>query len=333
MLRWGIVGVGRVSAHMATAIAQSESGELVGVVGRRPERAEEFAAKYQAQTYASVSDLSDKVDVVYVASPNSMHRDHVLAAATKGIHVLCEKPLASSVSDATAIVQACKENDVVLGMGVQYRQHPAHRHIRDEVRAGSIGAPIFADASVHLPPLDIPDWYDDQAVAAGGVLPMSGVHRIDLLRYVLDAEVVAVSAIQRTRRASRPFEDTVAGILEFDSGAIATIRFAMEARSDGEGVSVNGESGWLRAERTTSSWWAEGQSALRGQTTDADIDFTYEPLNLYRLQVEEFNAAVESGSSFSSSGLDGVQAAVITDAIFQSALVGERVTIQRGDHE
>jgi 1,5-anhydro-D-fructose reductase (1,5-anhydro-D-mannitol-forming) len=329
MVRWGIIGVGRVAEQMATAINASPSATLTAVAGRDPARAADFAGRHSTDAVSDVEQLADEVDVVYVASPNALHLEHVQIAASHGAHILCEKPLANTPAEARQIVSICREARVRLGMGVQYRQHPAHRAMRDAITSGEIGAPVFADAAVHLPPMPTPQWYQDQKVAAGGVIPMSGVHRIDLLRYVLDADVVAVSALLRTRATGRPYEDTVAALLEFDNGTIATLRFAMEARSDGEGISVNGQDGWLRAERTTSSWWSDQPAALLGATTGGSIAQEFATVDLYRRQVDEFSTAVTENVPFSSTGVDGVRAAEITEAIHLAAERGQRTAVAR----
>lgn len=327
MVRWGIVGAGRVADQMAAAINASQT--LVGVVGRNPDRAQAFAEKHQTTTFDSISTLAGEVDVVYIASPNAFHLEHVTAAAEQKAHVLCEKPLANTVDDARRIVAVCAHNDVQLGMSVQYRQHQAHRNMRFLIAHGDIGTPVFADAAVHLPKMETPSWYQDQSIASGGVIPMSGVHRLDLLRYVLDDEVTAVLAVERSRLKGSVYEDTVACILEFARGTIATVRFAMEASSEGEGISVNGDRGWLRAERTTSSWWSSQSAALKGQTLDGAVDEEHPLTNLYQSQVIEFSQSVQTGTKFSSSGLDGVRAAEITEAINRSAAQERRILIGR----
>jgi len=329
VLRWGIIGTGRVAEQMAAAINSCTVATLAGVVGRDPAKTADFAGRYGTTSVSTVTALASSVDVVYIASPNALHAEHVTTAASVGAHILCEKPLANTPSQARELVAACNAAEVKLGLGVQYRQHPAHRRMRTSIASGEIGMPVFADAAVHLPPMPTPQWYEDQAIAAGGIIPMSGIHRIDLLRYVLDAEVVAASALQRTRAAGRRYEDTVAALLEFDNGTIATLRFAMETRSDGEGISVNGESGWLRAERTTSSWWSKQPSALVGDGEAGPIHEEYVSVDLYALQVEEFTTAIRSNLPFSSSGLDGVRAAEVTEAIHLAAERGHRTTVAR----
>lgn len=322
MVRWAMIGAGRVNSQMASGIHRANNAQLVGVFSRTPEATAQFALDHEISTiYPTLDDLlaDDGVDVVYVASPNSTHRDHVIAVAAAGKHVLCEKPMSNMVADCLEMIAACDNAHVVLGIAFQYRQHPAHRAIRELVTGGDLGIAVFADAAVHVPPLVVPKWYFDQSVAVGGVVPMAGVHRIDLLRFVLNSEISVVQSVMRRRNPDRPFEDTVAAILEFESGAIATVRFALDVMSAGDGVTVQGTTGWASAIRTTSQWWASDGGEL-ASSLDGETNSTVFPKqDLYRFQVEEFSGAVKGDNEFSATGQDGLRSVEAADALFTAA--------------
>src|SRR3954451_16380688 len=134
--RWAFIGAGRVSRQMADAVGRADGAQLKGVLSRRPETAEAFARDHgAATTYASLEALlaDPDVDIVYVASPNGLHPQHVVAAAEAGKHVLCEKPMANDAGGCLAMIDACARAGVQLGIGFQYRQHPAHRRVRELV--------------------------------------------------------------------------------------------------------------------------------------------------------------------------------------------------------
>ena len=330
--RWAFIGTGRVSRQMADAVGRAEGAQLHGVLSRRPETAAAFARDHGATaTYASLEALlaDPEVDVVYVASPNGLHREHVVAAAGAGKHVLCEKPMANDPGDCLAMITACTRAGVRLGIGFQYRQHPAHRTVRELVARAELGRPVFADAAVHVPRLATPGWYDDPSMAGGGVLPMAGVHRIDLLRFVLGAEVAEVSAFLGARDAGRPYEDTVAALLRFEDGIVATVRFALDAASPGDGVAVSGESGWARAERTTSQWWGADGGELSWSGSGGSGAEAFALQDLYVSQVTSFTAAVEGGGRFEADGVDGLRAAEVTTALRRSAETGAVVPVER----
>jgi predicted dehydrogenase len=216
---------------------------------------------------------------------------------------------------------------VKFGVGFQYRQHPAHKKIKSLVSNGDLGELVFADSAVHLPPMPYPAWYSDQDIAGGGVLPMTGVHRLDLLRYVLGAEVTEVSAFVEKRDQTLPFEDTVTAMLKFDSGVSATVRFSMNASSSGEGISVNGRSGWAVAKDTTSQWWSKKPSSIEFQSSTQTQSHTYSEPDLYQLQVEDFNNWVAGKSEFACLAIDGLRAIEVTLAIRESSLRNQPVKI------
>lgn len=329
---WAFIGAGRVSRQMADAVGRADGALLQGVLSRGPESAQAFTRDHGAvTTYVSLAAMlaDPDVDIVYVASPNGLHREHVAAAAEAGKHVLCEKPMANDAADCLAMIDACARAGVQLGIGFQYRQHPAHRRVRELVAHDDFGRPVFADAAVHVPQLTTPDWYEDPAMAGGGVLPMAGVHRIDLLRFVLGAEVTEVSAFLAARDARRPYEDTVAALLRFDNGAVATVRFALDAVSPGDGVTVSGERGWAQAARTTSQWWGVDGGELSWSGDDGTGAESFAMQDLYVSQVTSFMAASDGVGRFAADGVDGLRAAEITTALRTSAETGSAVRVER----
>lgn len=330
MIGWGVIGTGRVANQMAGGILRAKGAALVAVVSRSVAQGTAFAAEHGvANVYTSVEEmlLDGAVDVVYVASPNSLHGGQVSLALYSGRHVLCEKPLANDVVSCLDMISLAGDRGRLLGVALQYRQHPAHREIRDVLASGAFGEAVFADAAVHVPDLPVPEWYSNHDAAGGGVPPMAGVHRIDLLRFVLGAEVVGVNSVVRTRAPGRAYEDTVGALLEFDNGCLATLRFGMNVMGPGDGVSVAGTDGWANAVRTTSQWWSDDGGELSMNLKGSNRLATYPKQDLYRLQAEEFSDAVTGDATFAATGVDGLRAAEITAAIFLSARTHRRVSV------
>jgi predicted dehydrogenase len=321
MHNWALVGTGRVSEQMAASINKSADAKLLAVFSPTKANREKFAAKYEVPNcYESLEEMlaNPEVEIIYIASPNNMHEEHVRMAAAASKQILCEKPLANDLATAKRMIEYANAAGIKFGVGFQYRQHPAHKKIRELVRSGELGEVVFADSAVHLPPMPYPSWYSDQEIAGGGVLPMTGVHRLDLLRYVLSAEVTEVSAFVERRDPALPFEDTVTAMLKFDTGVSATVRFAM---------SVNGRSGWAVAKDTTSQWWSKKPSSIEFQSTTESKSATYVEPDLYQLQVEDFNNWVADKSEFACLALDGLKAIEVTLAIRESSLQNHPVKI------
>lgn len=331
-MRWAMIGTGRVNEQMATAIQNSSTSSLQGVYSRSSEKVKSFVQTHGGKrAYLSLEELlaDEEVEVLHIASPNTFHLEHVLAAAAAGKHVMCEKPLANDVQSCVEMIEACRSAKVRLGVGFQYRQHSAHRKMRALVADQKFGEVVFADAAVHLPPMTIPAWYQDQTIAGGGVLPMSGVHRLDLLRFVIGSEVAEVSAFMDNRLSNGKFEDVVAAMLRFENGVIATVRFTLEARSSGEGISINARNGWAVARGTTSQWWGLGNGDLE---ISLDGNITQEEIvskDLYELQVQDFESVIAGGGEFFASGTDGLRAVEISLAINESSATGKVIKVLR----
>ncbi len=140
--RWGIAGFGWVARdHMAPAIAAS-GGELAAVADVSP-AARASAEALGAHAFTEVGEMLavERLDALYVATPNHLHLAPVRAAAKAGIAVLCEKPMAASLADAEAMAQAVEQAGVLYGTAFDQRRHPAHTALRDAVAAGAIGRP------------------------------------------------------------------------------------------------------------------------------------------------------------------------------------------------
>src|ERR671919_2034727 len=145
---WGIVSTGKhPDLKIAPAMAEAGGGELVGVYSRDQGRADEFAQKHGARAaYSKLDDLlgDSRVDGVFVSSPNALHAEHVVQAAQAGKHVLCEKPMATTVADAVRMVQACRRAGITLGVAFNLRQHPGYIRARELVAAGTLGRIVLA---------------------------------------------------------------------------------------------------------------------------------------------------------------------------------------------
>ena len=249
-LRWGLIGASTIAAqHMIGAI-RANGGDVVAVMSASAERAKAFAAKHDIRR--STTELAalvggDDIDAVYISTTNELHRDQALAAADAGKHVLCEKPLALTLADARAIVHACRARGVTLGTNHHLRNAATHRAMREAILSGRIGRPLFARVfhAVYLPP-HLQGWRIDKPEAGGGVVLDITVHDADTLRFVLDSEPVAVSAMtSRGGMAHEGLEDGVMGVVRFANGALAQFHDAFTTRYATTGFEVHGDEGSL----------------------------------------------------------------------------------------
>ncbi len=328
-LRWGLVGASTIAAqHMIDAF-RANDGEVVAVMSTNADRAAKFAHEHRiARATTSLDDLaqSNDVDAVYISTTNELHRDQVFAAAKAGKHVLCEKPLALTLGDARAMVAECHARGVILGTNHHLRNAATHRAMRDAVHAGRIGKPLFARVfhAVYLP-THLQSWRIEKPEAGGGVVMDITVHDADTLRFVLDDEPLAVSAMTSHGGMSREgLEDGVMGVLRFSNGLLAQFHDAFTTRYAATGFEVHGELGSLIG-RDCMTQAPKGDVLLRSAAGEESLKISHE--NLYARSVRLFGDAVAGRGAPSASGEDGVKSLSVAVATLEAARSGAETAI------
>jgi 1,5-anhydro-D-fructose reductase (1,5-anhydro-D-mannitol-forming) len=331
ILGWAILGTGRfASARIAPALNKARGCRAVAVISRDRLRAEAFAAEYgipRAYDGLSAALADPAIEAVWVATPHALHREAVLACARAGRHILCEKPLATSVADAAEMVRACRQAGVKLGTGYHLRHHPLHIEARRLLAAGRAGAVIAADAEWSLPPRsdqESADWRWDPAVSGGGILTGTGIHALDLLRFVLDDEIVSVSSIMDPLPSQETVERRAACILRFRRGVIGVIRCYRDVRSPSNDLVVECRSGAVRV-RNSLDEQARGSIELTG-VGDALAGLPAGS-DLYALEAEAFARSIAEGNEPNASGTDGLRVVEATVALYESATSGRMVRL------
>jgi len=141
-IRFGVLGTGRITRKVGPAIARTPGAELAAVGSRDAERAAAWAAEHgAARSYESYDALLDdpNLDAVYIALPPALHREWTVKAAERGLHVLCEKPLAATLDDAVAMAEACRRHNVQLMDGVMWVHTPRAAMMRAVLDSGELG--------------------------------------------------------------------------------------------------------------------------------------------------------------------------------------------------
>ncbi len=319
---WGLVGASTIaSEHVIDAIRAQDGHGVVGVMSSNLERGVAYAAKHRIPvSYDSLEALLADPDVhaVYISTTNELHRDQVLAAAAAGKHVLCEKPLALTLADARAMVDACRHAGVVLATHHHLRNAATHRKIRDLVQSGAIGKPLFARVfhAVYLPP-HLQGWRIDKPDAGGGVILDITVHDADTLRFILGSEAVeAVAMSQATALTQGGLEDGVMAVLRFDNGVLAQLHDAFTVRHAGTGIEIHGESGSIVG-RNVMTQRAVGEVTLRTAAGIEEVPVDHE--NLYARGLAAFAAALRGESRPSATGEDGVRSLAVALAVLQAS--------------
>jgi len=329
-LRWGIIGIGNiVQGTMAPAMVAEPECELVAAVSRDQGRADAFAAEFGAKyAYTDYDEMlaNPEVDAVFIATPNALHAEQVLAAAEAGKHVLCDKPMALTVEDAIREVEACHAAGVKFGINFHNRHLPWVQETARLVAEGAIGEvlTVQVEAGAGLRPPG-GDWRGDPELAGLGTLYNVGVHVLDFLRVILDAEPVEVTAMFDDEGGRYAVETQVLALLRFDNGTRAYVNCNQSIPHPHNDIAVYGSRGRITGLNLTRSR-IDGDLEL---LTDEETVVTPFPSpGAHRRCLAAYTKAVLDGEEPNASGLDGLRSMELCDAIARSVRERRMVEVE-----
>jgi 1,5-anhydro-D-fructose reductase (1,5-anhydro-D-mannitol-forming) len=332
MIRWGLIGASTIAHEWVIDAIRASGAEIVAVMSTNEERGKKYAADHNIPRSVTALDAlvgDPDVDAVYISTTNELHKDQVLAAAKAGKHVLCEKPLATSLADARAMVEACRAANVVFATNHHLRNAASHTAMREAIAAGKIGTPLAAKVfhAGYLPP-HLQGWRLDRPEAGGGVILDITVHDTDTLRYVLGDDPVEVTAFaQKSGLAKAGLEDAVMGVMRFRSGVIAVFHDGFTTKYAETGFEVHGTEGSLVG-RNVMTQKPIGTVTLRNADGETELELDHK--NLYETGIAKFHAAIAGNGHPAASGEDGLWSLAAGLAVTQAARTGTAQTIDPG---
>jgi UDP-N-acetyl-2-amino-2-deoxyglucuronate dehydrogenase len=251
-INYGLIGCGRIGQRHAEQMTRT--GKLVAVCDTMESRANDFATNYKVRAYSNhieMFEAESQLNVVSVCTPNGNHAEHSIAALNRGIHVICEKPMALEIADCSSMIKAAIENDRVLFVVKQNRYNPpvaAIKKLMDQGRLGkvySVQLNCFWNRNKEY----YQDSWRGDTNLDGGTLFTQFSHFIDLI-YWLFGEVDEVSAMTSNfaHQGVIDFEDTGVALLKFRTGAIATLNYTVNSfRKNMEGsLTIFAEKGTIK---------------------------------------------------------------------------------------
>lgn len=224
----GLIGGGNISATHARAARALSGVEIAAIYGTNGERVERLCAEHGAKAYSNFEKFLEHrpLDMVAIGSPSALHATQGIAAARRALHVLTEKPIDISTSQADALIAETTKAGVKLGVFFQDRFKPDILRVKQWMDASVLGRPILADARVKwFRPSDYyadSRWRGTLSLDGGGALINQAVHTVDLLLWLF-GDVVSVQAGSRTALHEIEAEDTLVALLEFASGALGVL--------------------------------------------------------------------------------------------------------------
>ncbi len=334
-LGWALVGIGHhADKFVAPAFGKARTAELVAVFSRDAERGRAFAEKHgAARAYDSLAALLEdpRVDAVFLCSPNHVHKEQVLLCAAAGKPALCEKPLSASVEECRDMVDTCKRAGVKLGVGFHLRHNPVHTKLRDLVADGAIGDLTFAEVHYfHVTAgseakRELPAWRRDPAIAGGGRFQGTGLHAVDLLRFVTGREIAELTAFADAGWGATGYEKLITAAVRLGGDVLASLSSG-PMRYPFNALTVYGSTGTLRATGSVGNYGGGRLEHVTDRGTEA-VDFG--PTDVYADQLDAFADAIRRDAEPSASGIDGLKNAQISASVYRS--LRERATVSLED--
>ena len=228
---WCVIALGRISMdHFMPGMKMSQTGKIVALVSGHRDKAEKQAAIYGVPSsaiysYENMDAIRDnpEIDAVYIALPNSMHAEFTIRAAKAGKHVLCEKPMATSVADAKSMIDACKAANKKLMIAYRCQFDPEHLKAIEMIRSGQLGQ-VQAIESAFGFNIAAGEWRLNRKLAGGGPLMDVGVYCLNASRYLTGeepAEIKAYSSVIDHDGRFDTVEENVSWTMKFPSGIVA----------------------------------------------------------------------------------------------------------------
>jgi predicted dehydrogenase len=289
-VRWGVIGPGAIAAGFADAMEMVQGGEIVAVASRALQRADAYGDRYGVETrYGDYAALAEdpRVDVVYVATPQSRHAEDAITMLRAGKHVLCEKPFALNAAQAQRMVAEARVGGLFLMEAIWSRFLPSYRALVDAVGSGRIGESLLVEADFGFRrPLD-PDHRLFRADLGGGGLLDLGIYPLQLCTLLLGPveDVAAEGVIGETG-----VDEAVAAVLRHRSGGLGVIKAALRINMACS-ARVSGAEGVI--EIPAFMHCPNGIRVLSPAGID-DIDASYEGNGL-RFEIDEVHRCLADG--------------------------------------
>ena len=336
---WGVIGACGIAKRrtIPEGIVPAANTTLEALTDIDLEGARAMAEQFGGRAYAAIGELlaDPAVQAVYIATPNHLHKEHVLAAAAAGKHVLCEKPLALTTPDIQQMIAACKQADVLLCCGFMMRYNVYHQAFRRMIADGRLGIPVHARGQMtswhppggghwrHLPK------------AGGGCVTDVASHVIDVMEMIFGrTRRIFCQVFNRVHDSQ--VEDT--GLLQvvFASGvpAIIDVSFCVPSKANEYVLELYGSNGAVKCKYTLCQRsGGEVRACLIEDLGDFEAQenarytggyqpFELQPVSTYQAEIEAFTQAILDGAPSPIPGEDGLWNHLVIEAAYESARTG-----------
>lgn len=314
-----LLGLGKYSEEqLAPALEKTQRCRLAGIITGTPEKAAKWKEKYKIpdkniynyQNMDSIRDNPD-IDIVYVVTPNALHATYTIRAAKAGKHVICEKPMATTVPDCEAMIAACRQAGKMLSIGYRLHFEPHHRTFMEFAKKKTYGD-IRKIVAENAQEMEKGVWRLDRERSGGGPLMDLGIYCVQGALYSAGVNPVRVSAKEGPKTDTDKFAEVEQSIdfqLEFPGGAIASCRTAYVGKANR--LRVEAQKGWYELEP------AFEYVGIKGKTTQGSMGLENVPQQT--LQMDDFADCVLHNKPTRVPGEMGLRDVKILMAIYEAA--------------
>ena len=318
LVRTGVVGVGAMGQHHARIWATMPGSQLVGVADPNAERAREIAARHDVPAYTDYHDLLGRVDAVSLAAPTTLHHGIALDCLAQGVHLLVEKPLAATLSEAQALAQAAQQAGVVLQVGHVERFNPTFTELANVLS----GRQIVAIDAHRLSP------FATRASDVSVIYDLM-IHDLDLVLTLVNAPLADIKAVGR--RVRSPKLDHAIALLTFADGCLASLSASKITQHKIRRLSVTCVDAFIVADLLARTVMIYRQSAADYLTHHSEVLYRQEgvieqvyvpPVEPLYAELQHFATCVREGCEPRVSGKDALQVMELAEKIEAQVLAG-----------
>jgi predicted dehydrogenase len=323
MLRIGMIGAGTIAEMHAGNLTRIDGVTITGAVDISKDRAGEFVARFGGRQFDGFEDLLAECDAVYICTPPQHHREPSVLAAKAGVHVFCEKPLATTVDDALAIEKAVVDSGITYMVGFNMRYSPAFPHIKNMIDDGVLGDiySFWGTRVLWLPHLP-PNWRTNPKFICGMTIE-SLSHDFDVLRWMAGDVVAATGLVATSRPDLDGYDNILSTFLNLESGGMASFHSSWASHVHFSQYGIIGTKGSIAFD------WEKVRIKTEADSNERTLEFKNPSDNVesHRRETEHFIDCLKNGKTPNIGVSDGVGTVLISAAVLQSSALKRTVAI------
>ncbi len=326
-IKVALIGAGAISGAYSLALESLDTMNLVGVADINMDAAKTMADKHSCPAFEDYLEMCDQMqpDAVIICTPPTTHRHIAIELMNRSIHVLCEKPLATTPDDAWAMVRASQSNEVVFTMASKFRFVPDVSKAREILASGKLGDIILFENSF-TGVVDMSErWNSNPELSGGGVLIDNGTHSVDIMRFLL-GPLAEIRAVEGKRLQSMNVEDTVHIFVKSQEGVIGSIDLSW-SMSKGLPTFIN----LFGTEGTLHVGWKESKFKLKGDDDWTVFGTGYDKVAAFRNQLINFGDAIRGINPLVITAKDAIASVYTVEAAYRAMNNDDWLAVEHSD--